>query len=321
MTNMGGYADEIASNYEKNITYIEATHKVSKENQTKLFRILRYINEDLKIPFLNKVFKRKKEIYFRKLIKDVEFEYFLDIGGKASIDFLEMLKEKKCHKKVLFLWDDVKYNKQILEKTKFYDEVFSYSKQDSKRYTFSYRPSFFLDIFIQKNFRKEIDLFYIGSWRDRKRAELLLDIIKNLKVNNMNLSLVKKHKKNIFREILNNKFSEILKEAPLSIKEVAENYKKTKVILDIQYKNQSGLSLRNIESIATSSKIITTNRNIEEWEMYQYGNVYMLNDKNPNWEEVNAFLKKDYQDYPVELMEKYSFPYFLKEVFGKGIIE
>ncbi len=318
---MGGYADEIATNYEENITYIEATYKVSKENQTKLFRILRYINEDLKIPFLKKVFKRKKEIYFKKLIKDVEFEYFLDIGGKASIDFLEILKEKKCYKKVLFLWDDVKYNKKILEKTKFYDEVFSYSKQDSKRYNFSYRPSFFLDIFLQKNFSKEIELFYIGSWRDKKRAELLLDIIGNLKINNMELSLVKKHKKNIFRELLNNKFSEILKEAPLSIKEVAEKYKKSKVILDIQYKNQSGLSLRNIESIATSSKIITTNKNIEEWEIYQYGNVYILNDKNPNWEEVNTFLKKDYRDYSVELIEKYSFSYFLKEVFGKGIIE
>ncbi len=321
MTNMGKYADEIIKNFNEKgilVEYVEATHKISKEKQTKLYRLLRFFNNDLKIGFMKRKFHNISKEYYKELIKYEEnVDFFLDIGGKSSIGFLKELKKKTNCRKKLFLWDDIKYNREVLKKIEYFDEVYTYNDIDSEKYGLQFRPSFFLKIFEYDNSKKDIDVFYVGSWRDKKRAELLIKLKKKLK-KRLELFLIEKHKNNFIRKFLRKPYGEIIKNKSLNIEEISEKYKKSEILLDIQFKKQSGLSLRIIESIATHSKVITTNKNVKKYDFYKFNNIYLLDETNIDWVELNSFIDTEFTNYPKDIKEKYSFGGFLRDILTKG---
>ena len=100
----------------------------------------------------------------------------------------------------------------------------------------------------------------------------------------------------------------------LSMKESIEKMCEAKVAVDVQFGSQSGLTMRTIESLATKTKLITTNEHVKEYDFYNPVNIFVIN-KN-NIEVPKDFFETPYQEIDSEILEKYSLKNWLKEILS-----
>lgn len=320
---MNGYELEIINSLEKKgfeVSFFKEGSKINKKELTLFQRMLRSIQYDLKINvfsrYLEKVENKIYKNYVDKL--DIKYDYIFDFGGKAKENCLKLLKEKYKSDYILYMWDDLKYAKTVWKTMSYFDKKYIFNQIDTKENKFYYRANFFVNEYMYNGEEKSIDVYYRGSLRDRKRTIILEAIEKELKDYKLDISLYAKgsYFKNIKKIHSKKYFNTKCDHVYTNLKELAEKYKKSKILLDIAYKNQSGLGLRPLEAIAANCKLITTNPNIKNYEFYNENNIFYLKDDLSNIEKIKDFIKIPILDYSEEIKYKYSVDGFVDEIFG-----
>lgn len=175
-------------------------------------------------------------------------------------------------------------------------EIWSFDKKDCEKYKLRYNNTYYFKKFISdvKENKIEYDVSFVGQ--DKGRVALLLDIEKQLKQHGINLySHVVKDKTSYldynYKERIN--YNEILRILKLS-----------KVLLDIVQEGQSGLTLRIMEGLFFSKKIITNNIDVVKYDFYDPNNIFI-------WgidpiEMLVDFIKGDYVPIKPEVLEAYT---------------
>lgn len=315
---MSGYEQELIETLENKGFKVEFFNKGSKINRKELNffqRIIRGINKNF--IYIKKVERAIYKKYINEL--DDTYDYIFDFGGKAKIECLKLLKEKYNSKYILYMWDDLKYANTVWETMNYYDEKYIFNDIETQKYGFKYRPNFFVNEYLYNGEKKEIDIYYRGSLRDKKRTVILEAIEKELSEYNVEISLYARgnYLKNIKKVHSKNYFMKKCDSNYTSLKGLSEKYKKSRVLLDIAYKNQSGLGLRPLEAIASNCKLVTTNENIKNYDFYNENNIFHLKDDLSNIKELLFFLKKPFKNYSKETVYKYSVDGFVEDIFLK----
>ncbi|MNM85640.1 hypothetical protein D3C81_977650 [compost metagenome] len=101
---------------------------------------------------------------------------------------------------------------------------------------------------------------------------------------------------------------------PINNETILEEYKKSKVIIDLMREGQAGLSFRVFEAMALGKKIITDNQSIQTYDFYKPENFLIVNDDLSNIE--NQFFTLSYQRIPTSLYQKYSLNHWVDHIFG-----
>lgn len=92
--------------------------------------------------------------------------------------------------------------------------------------------------------------------------------------------------------------------AKLSEAEVLSLVKQSRAVLDIQHADQTGLTMRTIETLGAKRKLITYNRSIKEYDFYNKNNIYVLDDH--NWDGIVDFLRGDGEPIDESIYQSYS---------------
>lgn len=92
--------------------------------------------------------------------------------------------------------------------------------------------------------------------------------------------------------------------------------KNSKVVLDISYKNQLGLTLRCFEALATETKIITDNLDIKNYDFYNPNNIFCIENIGEIENIPDSFFESEYQKIDEDIVNRYSVRGFLKEIFS-----
>jgi hypothetical protein len=103
---------------------------------------------------------------------------------------------------------------------------------------------------------------------------------------------------------------------PLSRADVQQIFFKTRAILDIEHPLQTGLTIRTLEALGASRKLITTNNRVKDYDFFCKDNVYVVNRRQatvPEW-----FLETPYQLLDPLIYDKYSLKGWLDEILGGG---
>ncbi len=100
----------------------------------------------------------------------------------------------------------------------------------------------------------------------------------------------------------------------LSKEELIQRIERSRVVLDIQHPSQKGLTMRTIEMIGAGKKIITTNKEIKEYDFYDPNNIYYLD--RDTIELDKSFFETPYQMLDKEIYHKYSVDGWLQDVFS-----
>ena len=98
---------------------------------------------------------------------------------------------------------------------------------------------------------------------------------------------------------------------PLKRKEMEKIYKESRCVLDSAQDDQFGLTIRTIEALGAKKKLITTNKDVINYDFYCAENIYIYDGK-IDLEDV--FFKEEFKEIDKEIYEKYSLKNWLDEI-------
>ncbi|MFA9392680.1 MAG: hypothetical protein ACERKD_22920 [Prolixibacteraceae bacterium] len=264
---------------------------------------------------LNKAIKFIRKNYYDKIfhVLNNEYEIVVFITTILPIEYIDLIKKNNPNASYrLYLWDSISRIEISNEYLTKFDKIFSYSKQDSTDLDINYRPFFFNKIKLQN---KQIDISFVGKLHDKKRYEILKKIKYHYPDLNLKLHIYLdfySYVKNVFK--LNINYLDIThKKLPYT--SYIDLLSKSLCILDIPTVEQTEITTRVIEALGTQTKIITTVKNITEYDFYRPENIFLLN--NTNFQEIRLWLKTPYSPIEEEILSRYSIENFINELIYK----
>ena len=254
-----------------------------------LTRILREIHFRLHLPF-------RSVWYKRSAISDAETIICFD--PLITEHYLSWLREKCPNSRIILFFSNPVTHIEELKRIKDSGfEVWSPDFLDCSKYGLRQAPAggYPRCCQVQKQ-SPTVDVLFIG--RDKGRSDMLLNLEKELNMRGITtdfhicsehssfapVQYIFKHKRSFYR-------------LPIPYNEVLERLGKTRAIFHIADGGQSSMTIRVMESLLFSIKLITNNKLIAEQAYYHPNNIFIL--ENRGLDELRGFL-----DMPCEKMDE-----------------
>ncbi len=218
-------------------------------------------------------------------IKHKKYDYFLLIKGEAIPEkFVLQFKKLNPQAHLIFYnFDAIRNNKNSLKVIKHFDDCYTFDFEDAKKYPFFKLKHLFYSREYHRSSKEAIqnrkfDISFVGTLHSNRYS-----IIKSLYESFTNRfiffylpakwlyptnKLIKKEYKLISKEEVS--FNKISKD------EVANIFRASKCVIDIQRFHQTGLTMRTFEVLASGSILVTTNHWIKETEFYDPNYIVVL---------------------------------------------
>ena len=285
-----------------------------------IFKAIIRVNRSIIDHYLSYFYKTQ----FLQISPQQSYDLLFVIQGEGLTPrFLKWMRAKiPFTPMVYYLWDSLENKPQLQKNIPYFDRVITFDYKDAKRIGFDFAPLFFSRKIkfakSAKSAKSLYDISFVGSIHDDRAL-----VIKNLKKNLPHLKLfvyLYTPSQWIFyiRLLLNKDFFETdfndLHFKQLPYDEVQRIRKQSKVILDIHHRNQSGLTMRTIETIALQKKIATTNSDIKHYDFYDPHNIFILDRK--NLKIPTSFFKLPYRPLSKNIVDRYSLQSFYQSTIG-----
>ena len=151
-------------------------------------------------------------------------------------------------------------------------------------------------------------LFFLGA--DKGRASYLAALKKKLEKSGLicDIRIVARSG----RSFRNPSLAGIATKNSLSYEEYCKEIQHSGVLLDVNQKGQRALTMRVMEAIYYSKKLITTNQDIVHYPFYNENNIYLLPEKLSciSTKEIQNFLERPFLPYSEEILSYYDFEHW-----------
>lgn len=288
---------------------VDATYVNSAEFKYTYKNFLEKISNFINKTFLKKNIKKvKKNNFILSKIKD-DIQDFTLVVDPAHFDH-SILKEvrKKSKKLIAYNYDSITQLPLPKDKILYFDEVYSFDKDDCEKYNFKFITNF---IYLPKkeiNTNFNLKAFTIQS-KSKDRINTLSKIadgLDSLNINNYEFHVYGKINHNVNKNIIF--FNERI---PLdTFKSKMEN---SEILLDLVRDGQNGLSFRILEAMALQKKLITTNVNVADYDFYNPNNILIVDKDKPLI--LKTFLTSTYQPIPENIYYNYTLQNWINTIF------
>ncbi len=232
-----------------------------------------------------------KKNYYRKALLKNNYDYVLVRHGyQLSPAFYDELRSiNRGAKFINFHWDSIKEHYDYTSIIKCFDKVYSFDYKDCETHAgLTYLPLFFIDLYsnfareaVNKRYKKNYDLLFIGAWRNRERYRMIKLTEQHAKEAGLNfyyylhLSL-----KDQLVSIKEGTYPKESKSHLLSHKDILKLFSVSNTIIDFPSSFQTGLTMRTFETLGAGMKLITTNKNIMGEPFYDPEFIDVIDPKN-----------------------------------------
>jgi hypothetical protein len=216
------------------------------------------------------------------------------------------------------MWDSAENRPTIVKNLNWFDKKFSFDPASCDKYGFQFRPLFFYGK-PQLIAGLKYKISFVGTCHsDRyKVVSRVLDCFPNcetyvylyLQARWLFLyrSLTSKHYKG-------SSVSDFFY-VGLSPYIAAAVFDESEIVLDIEHPKQSGLTIRTFDVIRSGKKLITTNKNILNYDFYRTGNILIVDRNKPFI--PDEFINKNVVDYGDDIRYRYSIQGWVNEIFTR----
>jgi len=267
------------------------------------FFLKNIFNSSLKRKHLNRIILSKvKSLGYQNKILVIKSEFL-------SIKTIKELKENTSEL-IAFYNDNIQRCPRIKKVHPYFDINYSFEKKDALKYNFNYITNYIYHKHLQKkpdlSTKIKFELFNISSLGKRntilEKVALALDKIHA----NYKIIIVGKKK-------YTPKGGIIYQSEKIDIEGVNDYISKSRTLLDVHRKGQSGLTFRVMDSLAFQKKLITTNQDIINYDFYNPNNILVID---PNDVEIpKMFFETNYESIPQNIYDKYTIGNWVKTVF------
>jgi hypothetical protein len=287
--------------------------------------------------FIKAIIRVKKDLikfyskrYFLEIInnhRSENFDYIFVIKGEViNKEILSFFKKQyKQATFILYMWDSIKNYNSTKEALPLYDHAFTFDKNDVEQYSeFKFRPLFFIDTFdaskYSQNYSNEQnDLLFIGTVHSDRWIVIskIIGQVQKLKLKFFYYPFIQSPLIFILRKIFDKKLMSLpfkdVKFHSLSKEKTANYILNSKIIIDIQHPNQTGLTMRTIEILGMRKKLITTNKIIEQYDFFNNNNILVVDREYPVL--LEEFINLKYEEIDSNILIRYSLEGWIKEIF------
>ena len=221
----------------------------------------------------------------------------------------------------MYQWDGIKNNPNAEKIAPYFDRVYTFDMDDAKTKGWTYLPLFFLPDYVKEKTTREWDLLYVCSLHSQ-RVKILNLIKKISKDSNYRLKAILYMKRVLYykykylnknQEVVDAEDKDLCFDS-LSIEECYKLYSNSKAVIDYTHPDQTGLTMRTIESIGNRCKLITNNHSILQTDIYNENNICIYNGTDVNIS--RKFIEKPYESIPDEIYNKYSIDHWITELMS-----
>lgn len=263
-----------------------------------------FFDDRFGLSFIEQAFLRKnifansiREKTYRNLKKKIstkEFDIWLCINPEAIDErCIKLISNHISNSNILYLWDNIKNKPNFKSLLNHFNTVLTFDLEDSLKFKLMHVPLYYTKEYYFDNPKsKENKIFTIGSIHSDR-----IHIMKKLEHFGFDIKF-KIFSKNVFLTFYNLiigvvPFSYLNKISykPLTHTEISSIYKKYSFILDISHPNQSGLTNRTFEVLASGCFLITTNSNIIKYDFYNPDYIFILDRENLNFKDLKYWMK------------------------------
>ncbi|WP_428943478.1 hypothetical protein ACQK5W_12130 [Pantoea sp. FN060301] len=269
---------------------------------------------------------KKHHKYILSLLKKGNFSkaLFINPEGFRESFFTETLHAAPKTERILYVWDSMLNKPLIKPLLGYFTKVYTFDREDAASFeNMHFLPLFYTERYaLSKNyieegaFDKSYDMSFIGTVHSQRMAiveKISSDCIK-LKLNFYRYLYIQSRIIFWFRKLTDIKYARYhIKDfnfVPLTQQQVTDIVMKSIAVLDIEHHKQKGLTMRTFEVLGSGRKLVTTNADIINYDIYHPQNVLIIDRKEPV---VNPeFFSSPFYQYPDNTIEKYSLSNWLK---------
>lgn len=277
---------------------------------------------------LKKIISHKIEAYYHQLFNETQnkkYDFIFIISPETIPEkHLSALREKhKKSKFILYMWDSFKNKNTGYDITKYFDKIMTFDEKDAEiQDRFIFWPLYYIPIYSGISQLKDTPKYdyFLACTIHSDRYKVIRKLKLQVSQNNCSLySFLYFHSKAFFwgRKFFDPRFLFAKKNEfsfkPITQNKIADLISQSRVIIDIQHPNQSGLTNRTFEAIGAHKKLITTNQNIKGYDFYDPQNIYVIDRENPILDK--KFLDGKYQKPSTKIYNKYSLNNWLRVIF------
>ncbi|MFM5093547.1 hypothetical protein [Aeromonas rivipollensis] len=262
-----------------------------------------------------------KMYYYRLLlprINDVDYLVFINPESISS-NILDKIREINPEINiVVYMWDSFKNKpaaKKLLDSV---DCFFTFDPDDAATYNICFLPLFYVSEYAESRHIKsgKYRLSFIGTAHTERYK-----IVKNIMGAGDRVFLflftpsrvVFLYKKYICGELGDLNFTDV-SSMPMLREDVVTIVADSEAVIDINHPGQVGLTMRTLEVLGAGRKLVTTNKNIVNYDFYNENNILIIRDK-INKDVITEFLDKPYVKLSDKIYEKYSLSNWVEQLF------
>ena len=265
--------------------------------------------------------------YYKKVmdsVADIDFDYVFVLKAESYTPKVASLVKSKCPNSVFirYFWDSVENYKDVDRVSKYFDYIYTFDPNDGIKYGYKFLPLFYTRSYeniADANVPQMYDLMFAGTVHSDRYSVISSITSQIQKMGGTCYSWfflpskilyykMKVQDKNMRKSKVTD-FSFI----PMSRSELMDFYLRSRIQLDIQHPNQTGLTMRTIETLGAKKKLITTNHLVKEYDFYRPENILIVDRDNPIIDV--EFLKSQWKEIPNDVYEKYSLRSWLNAIF------
>ena len=270
--------------------------------------------------------RRRVNSYYSKILQEVKnanHDYLLVVRGEIVPKWflMEIRRYTPQMTLIFYTWDSFANNPNAQEILGMFHKKLSFDDLDCLKYNLELRPLFYEDDIIEglHSTKFSYDLAFVGTLHSRRYQLFQAFISKSFSTDNGKIfayfyiqnRLVYWYKRFLLREF-GSVPNEYLHYKSMTYDEMLSVYSKSKSVLDINHPNQSGLTLRTLETIALKKKLLTSNEHLIKYRFYRKEAFFIIKQRKGN--NVHDFLRQDYK-FPEEFYYPLSLNGWIDSVF------
>ena len=260
----------------------------------------------------------------KKCREDYDFVFIIK-AEYLSVGALEIIKKKNSQAKfVLYLWDSLARFPVIKSKFSFFDKIYSFDRLDClAEKDLVFNPLFFREEYANSGEQHEekYGIYHLG-WCHTNRLALIKKVTDFCDNNDITHKMVLFTGK--FSYVFQSMFGGELKGNrkflifdSISATQNRDYVAESKSTLDIAHAMQSGLTMRTIELLGMQRKIVTTNKDIINYDFYHPDNVLVIDRDEPILNK--AFFESDFHPISQDIVNQYSIENWLERMMNLEI--
>tara|TARA_Y100001951_G_scaffold84776_1_gene74373 strand:+ start:66 stop:1058 length:993 start_codon:yes stop_codon:yes gene_type:complete len=270
----------------------------------------------------------KTNQYYDQIIEsahNVSYDHILVVRCEAiSVGRIKKLKETQPKAKLkLYLWDSMHYNPNARLILPEFDQVFSFDRTDADENA----DMEFLPLFYGKEFERAAnvtdgyiyDACFIGTIHT-DRYKVLQKIIDNLESSGKKLFIYCYYPSKLLfriRSIFDPGFrkfaSKYIDFSGMKLTDVVSRIAESVAVIDVNRPGQLGLTMRSIEAVGAQRKLITTNKDITNYDIHSTESILIVNRETPVI--GDSFFSNRKTPFTPAVREKYSVTAWIDAIF------